>query len=153
MTCQFRWPIKLSLSLSCFYTTAHLKCIRGGFQIADFQKSFMCWREVSSSFYNYCTRYIHSGCLSANAMYGVFVITAPNSWNLILPRSYGRPVNKADFFIHLWLYLLGFTDGVFQKSRFDIRSTNLDSRMGNRIGEFSLLFIADVGLKSLFETI
>ena len=34
-----------------------------------------------------------------------------------------------------------------------MRSTNLDSRMGNRMGEFSLLFIADVGLKFLFETI
>ena len=37
---------------------------------------------------------------NANAMYGVFVIRALNSWNLSLPRKYDHPVNTAKFF---WL--------------------------------------------------
>ena len=31
--------------------------------IAEFEKCFVYWRKILSSFFNYCTRYLYSGCL------------------------------------------------------------------------------------------
>ena len=42
---------------------------------------------------------------------------------------------------------------VLLKVWYTIDEPSLDNRMGNRIGEFSLLFIANVGLKFVFEII
>ena len=76
----------------------------------------MYWRKILSravvfSITNYCMRYLHSGCLlmrtvscsrNANAMYGVFVITALKSWNLSLPRWNGLPIKYCQIFWTHW---------------------------------------------------